>query len=120
MFRHFISFATIAAASFIINESAAQQLSFQGLQVAPVSVVPPATTGLNEVFVLPYTEGATAIFTAAEPGQTISWQRFSSLGGGYAEPVASTQNGLESTLQKLEGDMGYIITAGSKSLLLLG
>ncbi len=115
MFRHFISFATIAAASFIINESAAQQLSFQGLQVAPVSVVPPATTGLNEVFVLPYTEGATAIFTAAEPGQTISWQRFSSLGGGYAEPVASTQNGLESTLQKLEGDMGYIITAGSKS-----
>ena len=29
--------------------------------------------------------------------------------------MASTQNGLESTLQKLEGDMGYIITAGSKS-----
>jgi gliding motility-associated-like protein len=56
-----------------------------------------------------------ATYTAASASATVTWQRFSALGGGYAEEVAAARQGAESTLGKLEGDMGYIVTEDGKS-----
>lgn len=89
--------------------AAAGTLTFAGLNLEPVRITPAASTGISEVVVLPYTVGVTATFTPSTPGATVTWQRFSAMGGGYAEDVPS-QGG---TLTTLEGDMGYIVTEGT-------
>ena len=91
----------------------AQGLTFSGLMLPAVPETPPASSGLQTVYVLPYIQGVTAEYSGN--GDAVSWQRFSKLGGGYAEPVASTQSGNVSTLTTLEANMGYIVTEGSKS-----
>ncbi|MDE7388694.1 MAG: hypothetical protein K2M97_05515, partial [Muribaculaceae bacterium] len=101
-----IPLAIIAATSL---SARAGELTFSGLSLEPVVITPEATTGLNRIVVLPYTIGVKATYTPDSPGATVTWQRFSSLGGGYAEDVASDGN----TLDVLEGDMGYIITEGT-------
>lgn len=93
----------------------ASVLRFEGLTADPVVITPESSTGLKEVIVLPYSTGVKAIYTAASPAATVSWQRFSALGGGYAEEAASTMIGRESTLTGLQGDMGYIITEGNQT-----
>ncbi len=92
----------------------AAELTFTGLRLQVVKETPAASTGLTEVYVLPYVEGVKASFESTA-GNTVSWQRFSKLGGGYAEPAPSTQNGSTSTLDRLEGNMGYIVADGSTS-----
>lgn len=89
-------------------------LSFSGCSLPALTVDVPASSGLNAVYVLAYTQGVTAQYESAS-GARVSWQRFSNLGGGYAQDVASTQAGSISTLDRLEPNMGYIVTDGSKS-----
>lgn len=84
-------------------------LTFSGLTESPVMVTPPASTGLKSVIVLPGTSGVSATYTPSTPGASVEWQRFSALGGGYAEPMAS--DGGTVTLEP--GDMGYIVTEGN-------
>lgn len=88
-------------------------LELTGTAMPPITVTPPASTGLNEVIVIPSADGASAIFHAPTSSPAVRWYRFSSLGGGYAEEVSSTQSGSSSTVDRLEGDMGYIIEQGS-------
>lgn len=89
-------------------------LTFSGCSLPALTAYVPASSGLDAVYVLAYTQGVTAQYESAS-GARVSWQRFSSLGGGYAQEVASTQSGSVSTLSRLEPDMGYIVTDGSKS-----
>lgn len=88
-------------------------LELLGTSKTPVRITPPASSGLNEVLVIPSVDGVTARFSSANSGTTVKWYRFSSLGGGYAEEVPSSQSGTVSTLAKLEGDMGYIVEQGT-------
>lgn len=92
----------------------AAELNFSGLRLTPVVETPAASTGLTSVYVLPYIQGVTASYESTS-GNSVKWQRFSALGGGYAEDVASEQNGSVSTLANLEGNMGYIVIDGSQS-----
>lgn len=101
--------------ALIFSTAFASVLKFEGLTAEPVVINPESSTGLKEVIVIPFTTGVKAVYTASTPGATVTWQRFSSLGGGYAEDVASTTNGRESSLSKIEGNMGYIITEGSST-----
>lgn len=94
--------------------AADRALTFSGCNLPAITVDVPASSGLTAVYVLAYTEGVTAQFESAD-GSPVSWQRFSNLGGGYAQDVASSQSGNVSTLSLLEPNMGYIVTDGKKS-----
>lgn len=75
----------------------------------------PANTGLAAVFVVPDAQGLTATYTS--DGGTVVWQRFSSMGGGYAEdvnPADVSTSGTTSTLSNLQPDMGYIATENGR------
>lgn len=92
----------------------AQKLTFSGLNLEVIEENAPVSAGLSKIYVLPYITGVKASFESSS-GNPVKWQRFSALGGGYAEDVASTQNGSISTLNVLEGNMGYLVTDGTST-----
>lgn len=101
--------ATVLLISLVATGAADAQLTFRGASLPAIEVEVAKSSGLDKVYVLPYTQGVEAVFEMHDSGP-VSWQRFSKLGGGYAEDVASTQAGNQSILSRLEGNMGYIIT----------
>ena len=90
----------------------AQSLSFKGVDLKPVCIEPPKSTGLSAVYVLPYVVGVTAEFETDSPA-AVKWQKFSKLGAAYAQDVQSTVNSNASVLNNLEGDMGYVVSDGT-------
>lgn len=80
---------------------------------APVSIVPERSSGLDAVWVVNSNGSAPlkAVYTPSSAGVSVTWSRFSSLGGGYAEPVPGA-SGYE--LDGLKPDMGYIVTEGNR------
>lgn len=90
------------------------QLSFSGNALPAVKDTPVASTGLAAVFTLDNTAGVRAEYSAASSSATVNWYRFSNLGGGYAEPVASQRDGTISSILLDSSDMGYIIEEGDR------
>ena len=73
-----------------------------------------ASTGLKCVYVVENTANATITYRSSS--STIEWQRYSSLGGGFAETVQNVSHtGDAFTITADINDMGYIITDGDKS-----
>lgn len=91
-------------------------VTFEGSRLQVIQISPESSTGLNAVYVVPDFEGVTMKYTAASTSATVTWQRYSNLGGGYAEDVSVSRNGAVTSLS-LSGttDMGYIITEGTSS-----
>ncbi len=80
-----------------------------------IEITPPTSTGLNSVFVIENTDVAELSYFATN--QSISWQRYSNLGGGYAEEVQNiSKDGNKYTVKCEINDIGYIITDGSKQI----
>lgn len=94
--------------------SFASELTFSGNVLPALTESPASGSGLTQIYVLNGLSGVKASF-ASTSGSPVKWQRYSALGGGYAEDVAATQSGNISTLNRLEGNMGYIVTDGSDS-----
>lgn len=94
------------------------QVSFEGSPSKVVTVKPEASTGLDAVYVLESTAGVTMAYRASSATATVQWQRFSKLGGAYAEDVSPSRQGDMLTLTLGAGDMGYIIEdAGRRTCL---
>lgn len=89
------------------------QLTFSGNVLPPVSDTPEASSGLSAIYVIDGTAGVTASYTAASSSTPVKWMKFSSLGGGYAQEVASTQTGNVSSVTLSGEDMGYIVEEGT-------
>lgn len=89
------------------------QLTFSGNVLPPVSDTPEASSGLSAIYVIDGTAGVTASYTAASSSTPVKWMKFSSLGGGYAQEVASTQTGNISSVTLSGDDMGYIVEEGT-------
>ncbi len=111
MLRHF----TVILLTILTALSAAAQgrLSFTSTSAAPVQVSPEASTGLQAVYVLESTAGVKAVYQANT--SSVVWQKYSTLGGGFAEDLSPERSG-DALSVALEGDMGYIITDGSQRL----
>ena len=65
-------------------------------QRQPIAVTPPATSGLEEVWVVEdINASSTASYkaTGTASASTVRWKRFSNLGGGFAEDVPSRVEG---------------------------
>ena len=76
----------------------------------PVTIKPDASSGLNDIFVLFSTSGVEASYKAASAN--VRWLKFSNLGGGYAQEVATERNGSDVSIKLETEDMGYIIEDG--------
>ena len=97
--------------SFILafSLSGFAQITITGSRV--VEIKPESSTGLKTVYVVENTDGCRMSYTATS--NSVSWERFSSLGGGFAEPVAGvTKSGNTYTIN-IEANIGYIITDGT-------
>lgn len=98
--------ATIMAGTLTAQ---AASLQFESTSRPAITVAPDAQSGLEGVYVLRNSTGVKAVYTAASPSATVTWKKFSTLGGGYAEDVASTHQGATSSVTLTDSDMGYIV-----------
>lgn len=93
----------------------ASSLTWSDAGRSVISIVPPSSTGLDELCVVYSSQNAKVSFPASSAG-AVKWSRYSNLGGGYAEEITTgvSYAGGMSTLDKVEGDMGYIIETGGR------
>lgn len=93
-----------------MTATAAIQINGSSRQV--ITEKPAASTGLNDIYVVYDTRGATASYIASGSAG-VSVQRYSNLGGGYAEDVVTRRDGDIYTFDLAASDMGYIISEGT-------
>lgn len=91
---------------------ATSQLSFKGSANSIIEQKAEASTGLSTIYVVADTHGVTASFTS-KSGNDVHWYKYSNLGGGHAEEIASTNNGATSTVELPQDDTGFIIEDGT-------
>lgn len=106
--------ATImTTAAFVVANG--QQLTVNAPDNHFIELTPEASTGLRHLYVIENGQAATISYRASTAN--VSWQRFSNLGGGYAEAVPGVQanNGTYS-ITAGSSDMGYIIDDGTTRL----
>lgn len=106
----------VLSLAFMVALPAAAQLSVSGTDA--VEVKPEATSGLNTVYVLRDASAARFEYRTAL-GQSVTVQRFSGLGGGFAEDVPGLKvvasNGeLVHSWPAGSDDMGFIVTASGR------
>lgn len=88
-------------------------VSFAGSSLEVIEVTPERSTGLNKIYVVYDVKGVSATYTATTDN-SVTWYKYSTLGGGYAEQLNGVDvSGRQSTLSTLEGDMGYIVEEGT-------
>ncbi len=110
MNRLILTFSIILAA--VAHATAG--ISFSGSSHSIITETPAASTGLDAVYVIYDAAGVTVSYTAASASARVNWQRYGSLGGGFAEDVDGvTTSGAVSSLVLPAGDSGYIIEEGT-------
>lgn len=93
--------------------ASAGTVKFSGSSLAVLEEKPEKSTGLDKIFVAYDVKGISATYQASGSGP-VTWYKYSSLGGGYAEQINGiTVSGNEYTLSNPEGDMGYIVEEGN-------
>lgn len=110
-FRHIR--ITLAAAAICAALPSMAQLTFTGVRHPAISVDAEASTGLEAIYVVSDAEGAMASYQSASG--SVEWQRYSNLGGGYAEQLQPASDGAgKFSIALGRDDMGYIIKDGSQ------
>jgi len=91
----------------------AAQVAFTGVgQHSVIEVTPDKSTGLDKIYVLYSVDGVGMTYTA-DTGQPVTWYRYGSQGGGYAEEITNiAESDYVTTLAQVEGNCGYIIEEG--------
>lgn len=93
---------------------AADTVVFSGNTLKVISDTPPASTGLDRIYVLDSTTGVSVEYSTSGVSG-VKWYRYSVLGGGYAEEISGLErNGNVVRLPHVAGDMGYIIEDNSR------
>lgn len=100
-----IIFTVALIANAIVADA---QLSFSGSPLKVITVKPESSTGLEAIYVLPYTQNIEATYAGTDDG-SVSWVRYSSGGGAQGETLGST-----SSIMLQAGSYGYIVTAGGR------
>lgn len=100
---------TVAALLLIAAAAHGAGLSFTGSRV--IEVNPDASTGLEKIYVLERMTGATATYQSP----TARWSKWSNSGAAYAEPVATTIDGGNTSLALTgEADFGITVEDGGR------
>lgn len=98
-------FCTLVAS----NVADAIDISFEGNREAVLKFTPDKSTGLNNVYVAYDSSQISNMIISGFSGN-VNVEKYSNLGGGYAEKVDFTYNGADVVVNNPAGDMGYIIT----------
>lgn len=116
-FRHHIVKTVIAVIAAIVpTVASAYTLFVEGGYKPPVNVTPEKASGLDQLVVIESGRGLMVFFEEKGLKSAPQWQRFGRMGGGFAEPVAATWDGVStSVLNNPEGNMGYIVKADDKT-----
>ena len=111
--KRIISFV---AASFAIVFVVNGQVSFVGDAAHKViAEKPTSSTGLDMVYVVYNTQNVKMQYVATNADATVTWYKYGSLGGAYAEPLTDVKrNGVVTELNNVLPNTGYIIEEGTK------
>lgn len=111
--KKLITIITAVALALIISADAAN-ITVSAPSRKTLTPEVPATSGLNKLFVVDAMTGVSVRYTPNSQSAQVNWLKYSSLGGGYAEPAACHQDSDGSwLLDTPEGDMGYIVEEGT-------
>lgn len=89
------------------------QVTVSTSQSSVIEIVPPATSGLDCVYVVESTHGLSISYTSQSASRPV-WMRFDNRGGGFAESVDDViYTGATSAITSPVADCGYIIEDGS-------
>lgn len=114
MKKLFTIISAVALATIIVAD--AGNVTVSGTKQKVLTPEAPSSSGLNRIFLIDGMTGVTVRYTPDNASSNVSWQRYSSLGGGYAEDVACHKDSDGSwILDNPEGDMGYIVVEGTNS-----
>lgn len=108
---HRLKYFLVAAAALCHQSHALAGITITGGEHAVFSEKPESSTGLDDIFVVYSADGLKASYTSTS-GNAVSWSRYSSLGGGYAEPLVCERDGDTYSITLGSEDMGYIIEDG--------
>lgn len=112
--RKAITILTVIVVSSAVSGLSAASIQFVGNNRKVLEVTPEKNTGLDILYVVYDVEGVSASFTDTSSSGHVTWYKYSNLGGGYAVEIPGiVYSGNVSTLPQIEGDMGYIIEAGT-------
>ncbi len=103
---YYISLLCAVATALGANAS----LTFTGAADVVINIDAPASSGLNQVYVLSSTSRVTASYTARS--SDVRWLCYSNLGGGYAQEMPVSVSGKTYSVTLTQQDMGYIIEDG--------
>ena len=94
--------------------TASAQLTFSGSAYPAISVKGDTSSGLDAIYVVYATAPVTIKYTASA-GNTVTWQKFDSRGGGYATDMEGVSvSGNTYSVQLHTEDIGFIITEGNR------
>lgn len=93
----------------------ANALDFEGLTAKAVEVTAPANSGLDGIYVVPDSRGATMVYTASSATSDVRWARYSRMGAAYAQDLAPQRDGVRITMACDAEDMGYVIEENGRS-----
>lgn len=93
--------------------SASASLAISGNNRPAIEIQSPASSGLDAVYVVYDMSAATVSYTAQS--QTVTWYRYGSRGGGFAEEVTGiSRQGNVYSVKPGADDLGYIIDDGTR------
>lgn len=106
-------FLTVAAVAEALP-AAAVEFSFTGMRHKVLEVEPEKNSGLDHVYVA-YEAAGISSMELSGVTSGVQVQRYSNLGGGYAEPVTIRWEGQNAVVDHPEGNMGYIVTENGRN-----
>lgn len=90
--------------------SGAVNLEFNGVSQQVIKVAAEKNTGLDDLYVAFDASDISEIVVSGINGTVIEVSKYSSLGGGFAEPIPYSMRGDGLVIVNPEGNLGYIIT----------
>lgn len=95
----------------------ASSLFFNNTGFSPIKIVPAASTGITELYVLHDLDNVSITYTS-ENNAEVEWSVYENMGGAYAEPIPDLiKEGNSFTLLSPKGNAGYIIRDNGRNYI---
>lgn len=98
----------------IMSQAEGATVQFQGQSNKVIEVEAPKNTGLDRIYVA-YDASELTQMRLEGASNDLAVSRYSTLGGGYAEPVQFHWDGNTAIIDHPEGEMGYVFTENGRN-----
>lgn len=114
LMKSFRILLTVVAVTLYVMTAGAVTVGFTGQSRRVLEVQPEKNTGLDKIYVA-YNAAELKEMRLEGVSDDLSVSHYSTLGGGYAEPVAFTLQGNTAIIDSPAGNEGYIITENGRN-----